>query len=271
MGGTRDRPREEVQAAPVQSQVAAGVAGPSVPPQQAAPVDLASASALLEGISLDILQAIVAAKQQAAHRPESAMLHPAPKALDARQSARELLATTRQEVMSNDAPKMSNNQEQQEQFLDGTQMLLDTAKTALDTREARSLVSEQVDLALECVQLALRRHRCYQAALKGAGPSAQGNFLAVYDLWHGKRRSFAKDDFDPDSFEKKDFDTAVSRSKRAPRSGDEARRTDDAQDRYRSAPRRDVYRGMKQQDRGRNSYHKDYRGRSRSRSPAKRR
>jgi len=205
MGGTRDRPREEVQAASLQTLAASGDAGPSVANQQAAPLDLASASAFLDGISVDLLQAIVASKMQATKRPESAAPCAAKKALDATQSPKELLATIRQEVMSYDAPKLSNNQEQQEQLLDGTVMLLDTAKTALKTKEARSLGSEQVDLALECVHLALKRHKCYLSALKGAGPTVQGSFLAVYDLWHGQRRSFAKENFDQ-AFDKKELD-----------------------------------------------------------------
>jgi len=119
MVGTRDRPREEVQAALLQTHAAARDAGPLVPNQQAAPLDLASASALLDGISVNILQAILASKKQATNRPESAAPCSAPNALDARQSANELLATIRQEVMSNDAPKLYNTQEQQEQLLDG--------------------------------------------------------------------------------------------------------------------------------------------------------
>ncbi|EFJ46459.1 hypothetical protein VOLCADRAFT_105453 [Volvox carteri f. nagariensis] len=124
-------------------------------------------------------------------------------------SAREQLAAIRTEVQANDAPKLTAPHEQREQLDEGTLMLLETAITALDANEP------QLAVAGECLKIAHRRLKCYSVALAKAGPGANGNFTAPYEIWHGRRRNFTKPEFKPEALDKGDIESALAKTRKS--------------------------------------------------------
>ncbi|EFJ45786.1 hypothetical protein VOLCADRAFT_93860 [Volvox carteri f. nagariensis] len=124
-------------------------------------------------------------------------------------SAREQLAAIRTEVQANDAPKLTAPHEQREQLDEGTLMLLETAITALDANEP------QLAVAGECLKIAHRRLKCYSVALAKAGPGANGNFTAPYEIWHGRRRNFTKPEFKPEAIDKGDIESALAKTRKS--------------------------------------------------------
>ncbi|EFJ47704.1 hypothetical protein VOLCADRAFT_91739 [Volvox carteri f. nagariensis] len=113
-------------------------------------------------------------------------------------SAREQLAMIRTEVQVNNAPKLTAPHEQREQLDEGTLMLLETAITALGASKP------QLAVAGECLKITHHHLKCYSVTLAKAGPGANGNFMAPYEIWHGRQCNFTKPEFKPEAIDKGD-------------------------------------------------------------------
>ncbi|EFJ39382.1 hypothetical protein VOLCADRAFT_108656 [Volvox carteri f. nagariensis] len=181
-------------------------------------------------------------------------------------SAREQLAAIRTEVQANDAPKLTAPHEQREQLDEGTLMLLETAITALDANEP------QLAVAGECLKIAHRRLKCYSVALAKAGPGANGNFTAPYEIWHGRRRNFTKPEFKPEAIDKGDIESALAKTRKSVAADRDGQAGSLWRGRDRQGGVRDSFGSARRNDRSRYDRYdwRSQRDRSRSRSPAKR-